>query len=280
MEKNVVQKKLCVFAGLLVLVLGSAEPAHALMLGSLYGAEASGNLNYYSGGGIAYSFSSGGPGSTSASTNNSEYLSSESSNADLTTGVLQAYASTNGLVGVVLQPYADASALLWDTLTFVNQSGTNVALTSGQITLTLPSINSIQGFSAFGGACLSLDASLGTPLCSSIFSTSFDYNATFPYTLSVSLVGLTTNTQYEFSAGLTGNVAENSLGTVNLGDPPNISISNIPNGISILSADPTAFGLGGTPPSPTPEPPTFWLMATGILGMLGWVGYRRRKASA
>jgi hypothetical protein len=32
--------------------------------------------------------------------------------------------------------------------------------------------------------------------------------------------------------------------------------------------------------STTPEPPTFWLMATGILGMFGWVGYRRIKATA
>ncbi|MHB1934930.1 MAG: PEP-CTERM sorting domain-containing protein [Leptospirillum sp.] len=30
--------------------------------------------------------------------------------------------------------------------------------------------------------------------------------------------------------------------------------------------------------SATPEPPTFWLMATGILGMFGWVGFRRGKA--
>ena len=32
--------------------------------------------------------------------------------------------------------------------------------------------------------------------------------------------------------------------------------------------------------SATPEPPTFWLMATGILGMFGWVGYRKVRASA
>ena len=45
----------------------------------------------------------------------------------------------------------------------------------------------------------------------------------------------------------------------------------------------TASGVSYLPPSnlsATPEPPTFWLMATGILGMFGWVGYRRIKATA
>ena len=32
--------------------------------------------------------------------------------------------------------------------------------------------------------------------------------------------------------------------------------------------------------SATPEPPTVWLMATGMLGMFGWAGYRKMRASA
>jgi hypothetical protein len=38
--------------------------------------------------------------------------------------------------------------------------------------------------------------------------------------------------------------------------------------------------ISQTPVSATPEPPTFWLMATGILGMLGMAGYRKMRASA
>lgn len=38
--------------------------------------------------------------------------------------------------------------------------------------------------------------------------------------------------------------------------------------------------VGGQPISSTPEPSTVWLMATGILGMFGCVGYRRFKAQA
>lgn len=269
----------CVHAGLLILISGSAGPAQAKVPGPLYGAEASGSLDYYSGGGVAYTFSSGGPGSTTASTNNGLSDSTEISNAALATGVLQAYAVSTGILGVVLQPYAAANALLWDTLTFVNQSGTDVTLTGGQITLTLPSTNYLTGYGSFGGACLALDTSLGTPLCSAADTTHFTSSSTFPYSLSISLAGLSTDTRYEFSAGLDGAVSEDSSGTANLGDPPNISISDLPNGISILSADPTAFGLGGTPPSATPEPPAFWLMAAGLLGMFGWSGYRRIRAS-
>lgn len=35
--------------------------------------------------------------------------------------------------------------------------------------------------------------------------------------------------------------------------------------------------ISQTPVSATPEPPTLWLMASGILGMFGWTGYRRVK---
>lgn len=38
--------------------------------------------------------------------------------------------------------------------------------------------------------------------------------------------------------------------------------------------------ISQTPVSATPEPSTFWLMATGILGMLGLAGYRNRKMRA
>ncbi|AFS52764.1 conserve hypothetical protein [Leptospirillum ferriphilum ML-04] len=53
------------------------------------------------------------------------------------------------------------------------------------------------------------------------------------------------------------------------------------DGGAIGNATITVSNIGGNGGiAATPEPPTFWLMATGILGMFGWVGLRRIKISA
>ena len=56
---------------------------------------------------------------------------------------------------------------------------------------------------------------------------------------------------------------------------PSIYI-NAPQGVSILAASGANYPtFNPINIAATPEPPTFWLMATGILGMVGWFGYRR-----
>ncbi len=77
---------------------------------------------------------------------------------------------------------------------------------------------------------------------------------------------------FEFVAGI-------STGNGGLFDP-SIYV-DLPQGVSVISAS----GINYPTYNPnnlaaTPEPPTFWLMSTGLLGMFGWVGYRRIKATA
>ena len=61
---------------------------------------------------------------------------------------------------------------------------------------------------------------------------------------------------------------------------PSISI-NSPQGVSVITASGVNYpSYTPTNIAATPEPPTFWLMATGILGMLGMAGYRKMRASA
>ncbi len=73
-------------------------------------------------------------------------------------------------------------------------------------------------------------------------------------------------------SGLTLNTSLGSLSTfLSLDD-------NLGTGNGFITLTPLNNGGGGGL-SATPEPPTFWLMATGILGMFGWVGLRRIKIS-
>lgn len=272
-------RKLGIFMSLLVLIIGytGTEKATAMVVVPQYGAEVAGSLDCV-GTSCGTTFTLGGPGTSDITASNGPSLngSSESSTANLGTGILQAYATANGITG----SSASAGALFWDTLTFTNQIGANVTLGSGQITLTLPGSNSLT-FGAGGGTCLMQDFFSGHPLCTPFPSTYnppvLNSSSTFPYTETISLAGLQTNTPYEFSAAIYGEVTAFNNGTANLGDPPTVSISNIPNGISIFSAAPGAFGLGN-PPTSVPEPPTFWLMVTGIMGMFGVVGLRQIKA--
>ena len=77
---------------------------------------------------------------------------------------------------------------------------------------------------------------------------------------------------FGFSAGIVG---QNGA-TID----PSIYV-DIPQGVSIISASGVNYPtFNPNNIAATPEPPTFWLMATGILGMFGWAGYRRGKASA
>ena len=82
----------------------------------------------------------------------------------------------------------------------------------------------------------------------------------------------------------TGTIADLNFQSI-VGETYVLSVSEGLSGnvLGNASADLT-FLIGApisqTPVSATPEPPTFWLMATGILGMFGWVGYRKVRASA
>ncbi len=82
----------------------------------------------------------------------------------------------------------------------------------------------------------------------------------------------------------TGTIADLTFQSI-VGETYVLSVSEGLSGnvLGNASADLT-FLIGApisqTPVSATPEPPTFWLMATGILGMFGWVGYRKVRASA
>ncbi|WP_143461200.1 hypothetical protein [Leptospirillum ferriphilum] len=68
--------------------------------------------------------------------------------------------------------------------------------------------------------------------------------------------------------------------TLLLGTFSSMSVS-LNDGGAIGNATITVSNIGGNGGiAATPEPPTFWLMATGILGMFGWVGLRRIKISA
>ncbi len=263
-----------IFMSLLVLIFGGVGTANALIVGGNYGAEVTGSLDCTIASCYVSDFTSGGAGITNSGVSNgpSPSGSSEASTANLNTGILQAQATANGITG----SSAFAGALFWDTLTFKNQSGTNVSVGGGNITLTLPASNSLT-FGATGGACLMRDFFLGSPICTPYGSTynppNLTNSSTFPNTISLSLAGLQTNITYEFSAAIYGQVSPYNNGTANLGDPPNVTISNIPNGISILSADPSAFGLGG--PASVPEPAGLALFGIGLLGLMAGLRHRR-----
>ncbi|EAY57286.1 PEP-CTERM domain protein [Leptospirillum ferriphilum] len=70
------------------------------------------------------------------------------------------------------------------------------------------------------------------------------------------------------------------------GDKYNLFVSSQLSGDILNNASADLILLLGapissqSPVSATPEPPTFWLMASGILGMFGLVGYRKMKATA
>jgi hypothetical protein len=78
-------------------------------------------------------------------------------------------------------------------------------------------------------------------------------------------------------------VSLNISGIGNNNTDPLISFI-VPPGVTITSGSGYNYlnpiNPNSNPLAATPEPPTFWLMATGLLGMFGWVGYRRMKATA
>lgn len=110
----------------------------------------------------------------------------------------------------------------------------------------------------------------GVTTCSNGSSCWYD-GAVGAYDAISQTIGTTIGSNYDISFLLAENSGESTFSSLS---------TNGLSGTSGNGIDVTAYAQAGLPLAATPEPPTFWLMATGLLGMFGWVGYRRIKARA
>ncbi len=187
-------------------------------------------------------------------------LGSASASADLSTGILQAYAQEDGTTG----SSAAAGAVFWDTLTFSGVTGTN---TTGTLVFTVPGSFTDVGY---GGACAAVQVG-GYAQCNPF--TAPVLNASSPSeTLRIPFT-LSNGSPTEIVAALYG-TAYNSfnIATADLKDPPQVSLL-LPTGVTYTSA--SGVFLSNT--TPVPEPATWVTMACG-LALLGLRALRGRNA--
>ncbi|MDA8364029.1 MAG: hypothetical protein M0Z84_09485 [Gammaproteobacteria bacterium] len=186
-------------------------------------------------------------------------IGSAKSAADLSTGVLQAYAQEDGTTG----SSAAAGAGFWDTLTF---SG----VTAGETATLNFSVSGSFTDVGFGGACagylvgLTAGSTCGSGSGSDPFGSGVTVlNASNPSeTLSLS-IPLANNTPTEIAFAL-GAAANNSfnIATADLYDPPHVTLTlNGPGSYTSAS--------GKFLTSPVPLPRAAWLFASGLVGLLG-----------
>lgn len=187
-------------------------------------------------------------------------IGSASADADLSTGVLRAYAQEDGTTG----SSAAAGAVFWDTLTFSGVTGTN---TTGTLVFNVPGTFTDVGY---GGACAAVQVG-GYAQCNPF--TAPVLNASSPSeTIQVPFT-LSNGTATEIVAALYG-TAYNSfnIATADLKDPPQVSLL-LPTGVTYTSAS----GEFLSSPTPVPEPATWATMACG-LALLLFVASRGRNA--
>lgn len=178
-------------------------------------------------------------------------IGSASAGADLSTGVLQAYAQEDGTTG----SSAAAGAVFWDTLTFSGVTGTN---TTGTLVFNIPGTFTDVGY---GGACAAVQVG-GYAQCDPF--TAPVLNAGSPSeTIKVPFT-LSNGSATEIVAALYG-TAYNSfnIATADLKDPPQVSLL-LPTGVTYTSAS----GVFLSSITPVPEPATWVTMACG-LALLG-----------
>ncbi len=201
------------------------------------------------------------PSTTSSSSlSSASGIGSAQSSADLTTGVLRAYAQEDGISGAS----AAAGAGFWDTLTFSGVTGVNP-------TATLQ-FNVSGSFAdvGFGGACegYRIGLNTGSTCGSGSGADPFGSGATIlgsgdPSEVLSLLIPLANNTPTEIAVAL-GAAANGSLNiaTADLYDPPTVSLIDLPPGVTYTSAS----GVFLT--SPVPLPPALWLFGSGMIGLL------------
>ena len=187
-------------------------------------------------------------------------VASAKSGADLTTGVLRAYAQEDGITGAS----AAAGAGFWDTLTFSGVTGVNPTATlqfnvSGSFTDV-----------GFGGACegYRIGFSTGSTCGSGSGTDPFGSGATIlgsgnPSEILSLPIPLVNGTPTEIAVAL-GAAANGSfnIATADLYDPPTVSLIDLPSRVTYTSAS----GVFLT--SPVPLPPALWLFGSGMIGLL------------
>ncbi|MHB1587022.1 MAG: hypothetical protein ACYCRH_10255 [Acidiferrobacteraceae bacterium] len=187
-------------------------------------------------------------------------IGSASADADLSTGVLRAYAQEDGTTG----SSAAAGAVFWDTLTFSGVTGTN---TTGTLVFNVPGTFTDVGY---GGACAAVQVG-GYAQCNPF--TAPVLNASSPSeTIKVPFT-LSNGSATEIVAALYG-TAYNSfnIATADLKDPPQVSLL-LPTGVTYTSAS----GVFLSSTTPVPEPATWVTMACG-LALLWFTASRGRNA--
>ncbi|MHB8624111.1 MAG: hypothetical protein ACYC9J_02340 [Sulfuricaulis sp.] len=216
---------------------------------------------------------SGNPFTTSSSSNaSSGGIASAKSSADLSTGILGAYAQELGTTG----SSAAAAAGFWDTLTF---SGVGAGSPMGTMVFTLPGAFTDVGN---GAACEGylIGSSQGSTCGGS--STGSDPFATGTTSLNSGNPSETLTLNFSLQNGVAtklawalGAAANNSfnIATADLYDPPQVSLE-LPSGVTYSSSSGVFLGSGS--PAPVPLPASFPLLASGLAGLL--VLSRRRGA--
>ncbi len=186
-------------------------------------------------------------------------VGSAKSAADLSTGVLQAYAQEDGTAGAS----AAAGAGFWDTLTFSGVTAGETATLDFNVSGSFTDVG-------FGGACEGylIGLTSGSTCGSGSGSDPFGSGVTLlnasnsSETLSLTIpVANSTPTEVAFALGAAANNSLN-VATADLYDPPHVTLTlNGPGSYTSAS--------GKFLTSPVPLPRAVWLFASGLLGLLG-----------